>query len=82
MNRLIIYASLLIAAWIVLIVAQIREATAMEQTPDGFRLTPAELARCSAGGGCVVIPILEMRIELEVWLKRAFDAGRAAQCGT
>ena len=57
-----------------------RPARAMEQVADGFRLTPAELARCQAGGGCIVIPLAEMQAELAKWLQRAFDAGRAEGC--
>ena len=55
-------------------------ARAMEMTADGFKLTPAESARCEAGGGCIVIPHAEMLNELAKWMQKAFDAGRAEGC--
>ena len=74
----ILAAAALVGLPLVLMFAQ--PARAMEQTADGFRLTPAEAVRCQAGGGCLVIPHAELMSELAKWLQKAFDAGRAEGC--
>ena len=82
--KLLLCAIAYIAAMMALVILAAyllaKPAGAMEQVADGFRLTPAEMARCQAGGGCIVIPFAEMQAELAKWLTKAFDAGRAEGC--
>lgn len=84
MIKQLLYVSACIAAAMamVMLAAYVlsRPASAMEQVADGFRLTHAEMARCQAGGGCIVIPLAEMQAELAKWLQKAFDSGRAEGC--
>lgn len=72
--------ALRLALVVVITVLWVAALVAMEATPDGFKLSPSELARCQLGGGCVVIPNDEFQAELAKWLKKAHDQGKAEGC--